>query len=172
MKEAHMSSSSHSDAQFGVDDWLTKPHSGNTQSHLNEFVDTTFHFFWDHLAEKGNDSVIHTDGLNNKTAMTVSDKLAVILFGLSEKFGANLVFKSRHVSTAEDAATTAVESPYPSMVAYNSAGGVEQFDYWAVVCDSKCIAKFKRHQALEAHVVQFAALYNFGFVLYCIFASS
>ena len=65
--------------------------------------------------------------------MNQGDRLAVILFGLNKKFGAELVFNSRHVNTADDAASMAASSPYPSMVAYNSVSKMEKFDNWKLL---------------------------------------
>lgn len=85
--------------------------------------------------------------------MNQGDRLAVILFGLNKKFGAELVFNSRHVNTADDAASMAASSPYPSMVAYNSVSKMEKFDNWAVgrlifsLASSKLKQNFPKTQA-------------------------
>ena len=90
--------------------------------------------------------------------MSLEERFLVVLFGLSRKLDADLVVRTREVHTGQDAANYA-DNPFPTIVAFHSAGNIERFDRLAVVVNKHVIAEFSREDVFEAHVAQFGALY-------------
>lgn len=94
----------------------------------------------------------------DKEKMSLHERFLVVLFGISRKFESDLVVRTREAHTSQEAANYA-DNPFPTIVAFHSAGNIEKFDRLAVVVNKRCIAEFGREDVYEAHVAQFGALY-------------